>query len=121
MDGYNQRAYSRGQHFAYDGTVSVDGETWEKADISDLSSGGLKLVTKANHTQGDELWFDLVIYGFMSEFQVKVPGKICRKTDVAGKYQYGIEFIGLSQDTKIRIDANVHNDRPVEKKEYKRE
>ena len=118
MDGYNQRAYSRGNHFEYDGAVSVDSEVWEKADISDLSSGGLKLITTADHKQGDVLWFDLVIYGFMSEFGIKVPGKVCRRAELSGKYQYGIEFMDLSQDIKIRIDANVHNDRPVEKKEY---
>jgi Tfp pilus assembly protein PilZ len=117
MEGYEQktqRVYARGDHFSTEVKVSRDGFQWKKAMAGELSSGGLSLFTKNEYQVGDELWFDLKVSGFMSEFEVKTQGCIRRKNRTEeGAFEYGVSFIGLSQELKIRIDENVHNDRPI--------
>lgn len=113
MQEYNKRDYSRASHFGCDVRVSTDKMRWQNADVTDISSGGLKLMTETEYAAGTELWFDLRINGFMSEFTVQVKGIVRHQAPYRGKYQYGIQFVGLSPDLKIRIDENVHNDRPV--------
>lgn len=109
----NKRAYQRGGHFNGRAKVSQDGRHWEAADVVDVSSGGLKLRTAAEYAEGDMLWFDLVLSGFLSEMNVKTMGEVRRKSPYAGKYQYGIRFKGLSQEKIVQIDENIKNDRPV--------
>lgn len=118
MDEYNQREYSRASHFGFEVLVCKDKANWHEARVSDLSSGGLKLHTHKDYEQGETLWFDLIIHGFMSEFTVVVQGSIQRKTKEKKDFVYGIKFLNLSQDIKIRIDENVHNDRPIGKTRY---
>lgn len=113
MDTYNQRAYSRGQHLNCDARVSRDGTSWVPADIHNVSSGGLKLDSPTEYQKGEVLWFDLVFHGFLSDFEVKAQGEIRHVSQYGASYHYGVAFIGLSPDTKIRIDENVKLDRPV--------
>ena len=118
MSTSDQRAYSRGSHLNGRVSVSQDGDEWGNADVSDVSSGGLKLFTTAEYAVGDVLWFDIVLQSFMSEFEVRTKGEIRRKVPYGSGYNYGIAFKGLTPDKKIQIDENVRNDRPVEGNEY---
>lgn len=113
MYGQERRVYQRGSHFNIDARVSDDGQNWKEAHISDLSSGGLQLHTDSLLQKGDMLWFDLVIHGFFSEFEIKVKGIIRREIKGDSQHLYGVSFMDLSPDQKIRIDENVLNDRPV--------
>ena len=110
---YEQRNYARGGHFNGTASVSADGETWCRADIEDVSSGGLKLRSETAYNEGDVLWFDIVLQGFLSEFEVKAKGQVCHRQPFADKYIYGIAFMGLSREKQIQIDLNVQNDRPI--------
>lgn len=118
MAMYDQRAYSRGGHFDGQVLVSTDGDTWAPADVSDISSGGLKLHSNAEYGEGEALWFDICLQSFLSEFEIKTMGVVCRKAPAGGAFQYGIAFKGLSRDKQIQIDENVRNDRPVTGKGY---
>ena len=110
---YNQRAYNRGSHFNGEAQVSSDGDNWQQADVSDISSGGLMFCSPTEYAVGDRLWFDLVIRGFLSKFEVKSLGEVRRKIEHGKVFDYGIAFKGLSPEKKIQIDENVRNDRPV--------
>lgn len=115
---YNRRKYQRGTHFNLTVGVSLDNLKWYKARASDLSSGGLSLLSEHDYSIGDTMWFDLRIEGFLSEFEVKTKGTVRRKEHFANENVYGIEFIGLPPDIKIRIDESVRADRPVEHGSY---
>lgn len=114
MDEYDKRSYSRASHIDCDVKVSQDKAKWRDANVSDLSSGGLKLKTHVEYEEGSVLWFDLCLNGFMSEFEVMVKGIVRHKSRGQTRFHYGIQFVELSPDIKIRIDENVHLDRPVE-------
>lgn len=116
---YDRRTYKRGTHFSCGARISDDGGThWQCAEIYDLSSGGLKLKSHNDYETGDMLLFALTIQGFLSEFDLQVQGIIRRKDKVLAHFLYGIAFMDLSMDVKIRIDENVRNDRPVERGYY---
>lgn len=115
---YNRRNYQRGSHFVCSAIVRSEGRGWHAAEIFDLSSGGLMLKSAEEFSSGDQLWFDLTIQGFLSEFSVMVKGIVRRKNTYTNEYVYGIEFLNLDQDTKIRIDENVMRDRPVGRDTY---
>lgn len=104
---YDQRAYSRGSHFDGQALVSADGDNWQPADVSDVSSGGLRFTSTAEYAQGDTLWFDLILQSFLTQFEVKTLGEVRRKTAGDGVFDYGIAFRGLSPEKKIQIDENI--------------
>lgn len=118
MDLNNKRAYIRSNDLDDEIKVSVDGNKWKIATVTDISSGGLKLVDAAEYNTGDTLWFDITIRSVLSEFEIMVRGVVRRKALQAGNYVYGIAFVGLSQDKKIRIDESIRNDRPVGGERY---
>jgi hypothetical protein len=113
MAMYDQRAYARGSHFNGSVQVSADGETWQPAEVSDVSSGGLKFRSVTDYPEGATLWFDLVLEGFLSRFEVKTEGRIRRKAVHGSVFRYGIAFRDLSPATKIQIDENIRGDRPI--------
>lgn len=104
-----KRVYQRGDHFHCTAKISKNGKKWVKANIEDLSSGGLLLKSEEEYKKGDILWFDVFIEGFFAEFHVKTQGKVCRVQHIGTHYAHGIAFIDLDADTKIRIDENVQS------------
>jgi hypothetical protein len=109
----NRRAYRRSSHFNGRAMVSQDGKHWAPADVTDVSSGGLRLSSSVEYKEGDLLWFDLFLEGFLSEIEVQTMGEVRRKSSHAGRFGYGIRFKGLSLEKAIRIDENVRKDRPI--------
>lgn len=115
---FNRRSYSRGSHFNCTVHVSLDGIKWHHARASDLSSGGLKLASTVDYEAGQTLWFDLVIESFLSEFKCKTKGIVRRKQVFPNDNMYGIQFMDISDDIRIRIDENVRADRPISGNPY---
>ncbi|GHU80170.1 hypothetical protein FACS1894191_4770 [Clostridia bacterium] len=114
MQDYNRRNYNRGTHFSCTAKISADEKRWASAKVDDLSSGGLSLESKKDYNVGDSLWLDLHIEAFMiSPFDAKVRGIIRRKQAFPDHMVYGIQFLDLRQELKIRIDESVRADRPV--------
>lgn len=107
MQRNEKRVYQRGDHFQCTAQISEDGKKWFEANINDLSSGGLLFKFEKEYKKGDILWFDILVEGFFAEFHVKTKGKVCRVQHTGTQYAHGIAFIGLDNDTKIRIDENV--------------
>lgn len=114
----DNREYQRGEHLNCTVKVSVDGKHYKPGEVSDISSGGLALISTDKYNVGDKLFFELNIESFFSEFLVMTEGKIMRRTDLPEYFLYGIKFVGLSEDMKIRIDMNVVKDRMVESNPY---
>jgi len=113
MDINERRLYQRGEHFYIEAKMSRDKNRWKKATISNLSSGGLQLVTEDKFEVGDIIWFDLVVQGFFSMLETTVKTEIRNKKAVEDKFAYGAVFLDLSPDKKIFIDENIKKDRPV--------
>jgi hypothetical protein len=111
--GPSKRSYSRGTHFNCTIRISPNGEEWHHARATDLSSGGLKLTSTVVYEVDQTLWFDIIIEGFLTEFECKTQGIVRRKQVLPNDNVYGIEFVGLNEDIRIRIDESVRADRPV--------
>lgn len=118
MSEFDRRIYQRGSHFYTVANISSDGQSWQPAEVYDVSSGGLKLHTGLEFHAGDILWLDMTLHGFFSEFEVKTQCVVRRKLTDDDKHVYGLSFKDLSQDIKIRIDENVIKDRPVSQDPY---
>jgi hypothetical protein len=63
---------------------------------------------------GAKLWFDLILYGISTQFEVKVKGTVKRKDKTQHYNIYGIAFNDVPPDIKIRIDETIHRMRPRE-------
>lgn len=118
MEIHDRRHYKRSDHLYCTAKMSIDGKKWQEADLDDLSSGGLRMRTAESFQVNDVLWFNLEIQNFLVEFSIKTQGIIRRRTEFENEYTYGVAFINLSPDDRIRIDENVRMDRPVTRDTY---
>ena len=112
MDYTERRQYKRSDHFHMVAKYSRDQKTWADAVVNNLSSGGLQLCTEDRFETGDTIWFDLTIQGFFSEFEIQTKAEVKNVKITEDSICYGVVFLGLSHDKKIRIDENVNHDRP---------
>jgi len=113
VDTNERRVYQRSK-FDCDARVSSDGFAWKRFEVRDLSSGGLQMHLADEYEIGAKLWFDLTLYGVSTQFDVKVQGVVRRRDKTPLYYVYGICFIDVPQDTKIRIDESIRKMRPKE-------
>jgi len=113
VDTNERRVYQRSK-FDCDAKVSADGFAWKRIEVRDLSSGGLQMYLADDYEIGAKLWFDLILYGISTQFEVKVQGTVRRKDKTQHYQVYGISFINVPPDTKIRIDETIHKMRPKE-------
>ncbi len=116
---HNKRAYKRSNHLVCDARMKEMNGTWQKIDVTDLSSGGAKLHTSNELEQNQSLEIDINVNGFFSEFRVQTMAEVRSKIVLKdGDFQYGVVFIGMEQNMKIHIDENVHKDMPVAGNSY---
>ena len=114
-----KRQYRRSEHMEIDVKVSSNGRNWEKVQAVDLSSGGIRFMTSKIYALNANMRFDITVYNFLAEFGFKVQGEIKSvNKDEENIYRYGVQFLDLDENTKIRIDENVINDRPLGKHPY---
>lgn len=118
MDQYDKRNYRRASHFLGELQVSADGENWQNAQMKDISSSGMQMQSGIDYEDGENLWVDVLLSGYLSEFRIKARGTICRKKVKNSHYSYGVKFENLPIDLHIRLDENVSGDRPVGKGYY---
>ena len=102
-----------GGHFHIEARISGDNINWRGAHINSLSSRGLHLLTDKPYEKGDLIYFDLVVHGFFSEFEVRVSGVVRQAHEKEGHCVYTVIFLNLSPDLQIRIDENIKRDRPL--------
>lgn len=117
LDNEN-RKYKRAKHLNCIVKISADGKKYKDGDARDISSGGMGIITEDKYKLGDKLFFELIIQGFMSEFDAKVEGEVVRIKNLQKQTEYGIKFYGLSEDMKIRIDENIANVMLSEERPY---
>ncbi len=116
---HNKRAYKRSNHLVCDAKIQKKDGTWQKIDVEDLSSGGAKLYTRYECEENQLLEIDIKVNAFFSEFRVKTIAQVRNKTTLKdGGFQYGVVFINMEKNMKIRIDENVHKDRPIAGNDY---
>jgi len=113
MDSNERRHYQRSDHFNIVAKMSRDGRRWKKVFIHNISSGGFQFSTDDKFEPDDEMWFDLSVQGFFSEFQIKCKGRVQNVKIQEGRFIYGVNFMHLSPDIKILIDENIKSDRPI--------
>jgi hypothetical protein len=111
MDTNERRAYQRSALHC-DAKVSADGRDWTPFEVRDLSSSGLRMELEADYEPGVKLFFDIVLYGLSTQFDVKVTGLVRRKHHAGHYYVYGVAFTGVTPDLRIRIDETINHMRP---------
>lgn len=113
MDGFDKRAYQRTDHVDTRVRVSRDSECWVDVEAVDISSGGLAFKTDEDFDEGQMIWLDLELSGFLSEYELVTEGKVLHKAALGGRFQYGLSMPKLQEHEKIRLDEMVKGDRPV--------
>lgn len=112
------RSYQRGSHLDLEIRVSIDGIEYIDAKAKDISSGGINLISDIKYTAGDKLFLIIILNGFMTEFKFDAIGVIKHISPYRKGFSYGVQFIGLDEQLKIRLDQNVIKDRIVESEPY---
>jgi c-di-GMP-binding flagellar brake protein YcgR len=94
------------------GQSSIDRLKWEDIAVSNFAEGGLKFITTNVFKQGDQLWLRLHICDYMNividDFRFETKAEIRNIQDMDNnKYAYGVRFLDLSPNIKIRMDELV--------------
>jgi hypothetical protein len=108
-----RRTYRRSALIKCDAKISKDSQKWEEASVIDISSNGFQMIASDIYEIGELLFFEMKIYGFLSEFNVNINGVVRRKIPKeGGNASYGISFQNLAPDIKIRIDESIIKNNP---------
>ena len=110
----DRRVYQRSHSFNGDAFISEDGVTWVDVRINNMSSGGLRFLYTVGFEVGKELFLDIRIRDYFTEFEVKTKG-IIRNVEKAGRdHVYGVKFTSIGHDARIRIDEAIKSIIPKE-------
>ncbi len=98
------RAYSRCHIMGEGEILTHSGGPSAKFKLIDMSASGVRIESAGDVDVGEERELKIVFDGYLFEIVVNVTGKVRRKEVVNGFYEYGIEFVNLSQKNRIELD-----------------
>lgn len=104
-----RRSYPRCDNLVCKILMSTDGIRWEEVELCDISAGGLKFITESSHEVGASLRFNLYIYNMLSEFNMKMEGKIVRIDRSRGKNAYAVKFVNFNKYHQIQLDELIRS------------
>ena len=114
MDGHGDRRMYQRAPLDSDARISADGAVWRPIEVTDLSSGGLRMRSQSEYRAGDRLFFEITLYGLSTECEFKAEGVIKNIDKAEPYYFYGVSFLNLPVVVKIDIDEIITHTRPRE-------
>lgn len=100
-----RRHYRRTQLSICKLQVSDNGIRWQKAEIEDLSAGGVKFYLENADFQNSEIFLKIEVLSGLSEFTFKTKAVIVRKD---GTNTYAVKFIDFNKLNQIMLDEIIN-------------
>jgi hypothetical protein len=87
--------------------MSTDGMRWNNVELYDISAGGLRFNSKSKFDNNVHLKFNLNVYNALSEFNIKVEGKVINDIITKDKTQYAVKFDNINKYTQVQLDEII--------------
>lgn len=76
--------------------------------VVDMSATGLKIITRAELEEKEEIRLDIRFSGFIFEVAVSVKGRVTRKAYLGEEaMEYGLHFVDLPHKDRVEIDEMI--------------
>lgn len=102
-----RRKYQRCDCLICKAMMSTDEMRWENAELNDVSAGGLSFVSDAAFSEGSKVFFNLYVYNMLSEFNIKLEGRIIRIDSSKIKKVYSVKFENINKYQQVQLDELV--------------
>lgn len=102
-----RRKYQRCDSVVCKALMSSDESRWDNAELFDLSGGGLSFYSGSTYAVGDRLFFNLYVYNMLSEFNIRLEGRIVRADGSKERHLYGVRFENMNKYHQVQIDELV--------------
>ena len=116
-----RRVYRRGTHVECEGRISVDSRNWIDIKANNISSGGMSFKSKIIFAKDDALYCKLTVNHLLTSFSFECNGIIASVQNLASGNLYGVRFVDVDKDMKIRIDENISAITPITRGGYTQE
>lgn len=102
-----RRKYQRCDSIIYKAHMSTDEMRWENAEINDISAGGLSFSSHAHYSEGSKLHFNLYVYNMLSEFNIRLEGRIIRVDRSKSRKAYSVVFENINKYQQVQLDELI--------------
>ncbi len=88
--------------------MSADEKHWVNSEIVDLSAGGLSFASSnATLNENHRVFFNLYVYNMLSEFNIRVEGRIIRIDRSKEKRLYAVKFENFNKYQQVQLDELI--------------
>ena len=102
-----RRKYKRCDNIICKALVSRDKIRWASFDVVDLSAGGMLFSSVHRYNVNMKLYFNLYMHNMLSEFNIKLEGKVLRADEIAGVNTYAVHFENMNKYEVLQLDELV--------------
>lgn len=102
-----RRKYQRCDSIVCKALMSRDESRWENIELNDISAGGLSFHSSHMFNEKDKLYFNLYVYNMLSEFNIKLEGRIVRVERTREKSRIAIKFENINKYQQVQLDELI--------------
>lgn len=102
-----KRKYQRCDNPVCKALISTEETRWESMELYDISAGGLRFATNHSLHVGMKLYFNLYVYNMLSEFNIKLEGRIVRIERDQGKSIYAVQYENINKYQQVQLDELI--------------
>jgi c-di-GMP-binding flagellar brake protein YcgR len=102
-----RRKYQRCDSLICKALMSEDESRWDNVELNDISAGGLGFLSYHAFRENDKLFFNLYVYNMLSEFIIKLEGRVVRIDRNRGRNVYAIRFENMNKYQQVQLDELV--------------
>ena len=103
----DRRKYQRCDNVVCKALMSLNETRWDNIELSDISAGGLSFNSNVAYDEKSKMYFNLYVYNMLSEFNIKLEGRIIRVDRSKGKYVYAIGFQNINKYQQVQLDELI--------------
>lgn len=102
-----RRKYQRCDSIVCKALMSKDESRWENIELGDISAGGLSFHSSQIFGEKDKLYFNLYVYNMLSEFNIKLEGRIVRTERARGRNLIAVKFENINKYQQVQLDELI--------------
>ena len=102
-----RRKYQRCDNIVCKALMSVDETRWENVDLRDISAGGLSFYSNCKFDEKAKVFFNLYVYNMLSEFNIKLEGRVIRIDRNRGRNAYAVKYENINKYQQVQLDELV--------------
>lgn len=103
------KKYQRCETLVCKALASIDGVNWGNIDVKSISAGDMLFSAGYILDEDAKLYFNLYIYNMLSEFNIKMEGRIVRSDSNIDKLLYCVQFENMSKYERVQLDELIRS------------